>query len=299
MRFVSSFFFALGLLGCEPLPLGDTKPPALLTTEVSPEGRELALHFDEPVSQARSEIDRSQAAPLVEGARVKVELPQGLKPGTGHVWSAEVTDEGHNVTTVAGKFYAANLRPAGLRLNEIRVAGSGTHTDMVELRVEVAGSLGGWTIEAWSSPEARQRLVLPDNDVEAGDHIVIRYKPPQETSDAAPGTREYWQTDGKGLPGTKGLILIRQRPDGPALDGLLYSKIPGEARGIASAAGWPDRTEMDPSGCTATRTWCRAEGAGAAWLVVATGSATPGAPNKLIAWEGPPSSRAVSSKTKG
>jgi len=270
-----------------------------METEVSADGQELALSFDESLGGAVSAVDHGVTQPTpVDGPRVKVPLPGGMKPGSGHVWTAEVSDEQTNVTSVGGKFYAPNPRPAGVRLNEVRVAGSGTHTDMVELRIEAGGSLGGWTIEAWSGPEARQRTVLPDVEVAAGDLIVVRYKAPDEASDTAPGARQFWQTEGKGLAGTKGLVLLRPHPDGKPTDGLLYSKKPGEGLPLATAAGWVG-PEFDPTGCTATRTWCRTDDAANPWIIVTSGSSTPGAANALTPWAGPPSSHGETPKTKG
>lgn len=299
MRIVS-LFLAAALAGCAPGSPQEAFPPRLMATEVSADGRELTLSFDEPLSRADSAIDETPPDRVpVADTKVRIPLPPGLKPGQGHVWSAAVADEDSNVTTVAGKFYPANPHPAALRLNEVRVAGSGTKTDLIELRVEASGSLGGWTLEVWSGPENRQRTVLPDVAAVAGELLVVRYKTPEEGSDSALGSREYWQAGAKGLSAAKGLILLRPAPDRTAVDGLLYSKKPGEAAPIAEAAGWPDREEFDPAACTATRTWCRTEGPEAKWIVVASGGATPGAPNKLTPWEGQPSNRAGTPKTKG
>ena len=169
MRYFS-FFLALTLLGCEPIPPGDTQPPRLVETVVSDKGGELSLVFDEPLAEAKAGGDFTpEAEATVDGGRVRVVLPADLKPGKGYRWTAEVQDAEHNLTSVTGRFYGPNDHPAGLRLNEVRIAGSGTHTDFVELAVVKAGSLGGWTIDVFSGPEARQRMVLPDKAVSAGD----------------------------------------------------------------------------------------------------------------------------------
>ena len=309
-----STIFGLFLTGCAPLPLFDTMPPQLVDTLVSPDGSELALDFDEPVTEAKAETDASAQAPTptVEGARVKVSLPRGLKPGRDYRWTAEVRDTGGNLTSVSGRFYGPNDHPASLRLSEIRVAGSGKHTDFVELKVLTGGSLGGWTVDAFSGPESRQRTALPDIDASSGDFVVIHYKPTgdpaeknesdsRETSggsDTEPTAWDFWQTDGKGLSAVKGLVALRSRPDGPITDALLYSQHQGEAADIADAAGWPDRQELDPDGCTATRTWCRTEEPAPVWMLVANGHATPGKPNRLTPWVAPTSIRSRSSKTR-
>jgi len=302
------------LMSCEPPPW-DRLPPRLLDTEVSSDGRELTLDFDEPVAEAVTGGNFTEKAPetSLEGSTVRVTLPENLKPGKGYRWEAEVKDSGNNLTSVTGRFYGPNDHPASLRLNEVRVAGSGNRTDLVELRVEVPGSLGGWTLEAYSTPEVRQRLIFPDVEVTRGQLVVVHYKPSgkpeekDETADPAasgglevePEAWDFWQPEGKGLPGTKGLLILRQNPDGVPVDGLLYSQRPGEAAGMAEAAGWSGRDELSPEGCTATRTWCRTDEPAPAWIITATGGTTPGKPNKLTAWAGPTSSRSTTPKTKG
>jgi|GEM_PF-3456011 hypothetical protein len=306
---------ALLLSGCQPGPPPDTDPPRLLDNMVSDSGAELELEFDEPLTQAAAGGDFTPQPPaaVVDGARVTVPLPANLKPGKGYKWTAEVTDTRNNLTSVAGRFYGPNAHPASLRLNEVRIAGSGAHTDMVELRAETSGNLGGWTLDAYSGPEARQRLVLPDREVEAGDLIVIHYRPtgnPAERdetegsdtsggSDTEPTAWDFWQPGGKGLSAVKGLIALRRAPTAAVADALLYSRQPGAGLPLAEAAGWVGRDELNPEACTATRTWSRTDSAPATWIVTANGGATPGKPNKLTPWAGPSASRKAAPKTKG
>lgn len=281
------------LAACTPGPRDD-RPPRLVGTEVSADGTELHLDFDEPVAEAVTGGNFSAGPPVtvVEGPQVKVEVPRGLQPGKGYRWSAEVQDAQSNLTSVAGQFYGPNDHPARLRLNEVRMAGSGTHTDFVELLAEAGGSLGGWTLDAWSGPEALQRVILPDVAVEAGDLVVVHYRP---GSDAAPGAREFWSADAKGLSATQGCLALRPRPRDPPNDTLAYAK--EEGKGLALAAGLNVvAQEVATTGATATRTWNRTDDG---WLLVANGCATPGAPNKLTPWPGPTSTRKGGTKTKG
>ena len=314
MRTFPFLIFALVLLGCEPLPPADNRPPRLVDTEVSESGTELALDFDEPLAEATATGNFS-AVPTarVEGERVKVPLPPNLKPGKDYRWSAEVKDAGRNLTSVAGRFYGPNDHPAQLRINEVRIAGSGIHTDLVELRVESPGSLGGWTVDAYAAPDSRQRLVLPDRAVEAGELVVVHYKPtgdPAEKdetvdsnasdgSDTDPSAWDFWQPEGKGLSAVKGLVALRPRPDSSPIDALLYSKAAGEGAPLAKSAGWSGRLELNPDGCTATRTWSRTNELPPTWIITANGGATPGKPNKLIPWSGPTSTPKTPSRTKG
>jgi hypothetical protein len=218
---------------------------------------------------------------------VAIPLPRTLKPGQPYRWSAEVADGSKNVTSLAGRFYGPNEHPAQLRLNEVRVAGSGAHPDFVEFRAEVGGSLGGWTVEVRSSTTAVQRFVLPDRPVETGDLVVVWAKAPSQ----ALGPRELVWEASKGLPGTRGVLILRQAPGKAPVDGLAWAVKSGEGLALAKASGWEASAEQNPGACTATRTWSRTDETPALWIVTTSGGATPGQPNKLIPWAGPTANR--------
>jgi hypothetical protein len=257
---------------------------------VSSETHELALEFDKPVNQIAMDGDINARSPRVDGSRVTVDLAPRLTPGKRYAWSAEVKDAGGNQTSVAGRFYGPNDHPALLRLNEVRVAGAGEHTDFVELKVERAGSLGGWTLDAYTAADARQRLVLPDKAVAKGELIVIRYREgPSDTK----GALEFRLPDGKGLSATKGLLVLRPEPAGSPTDGLLYSKTPGDGAPLGRSGGWTDSSELNPEACTSTRTWNRTEDG--SWFLSANGGATPGQPNTTTVWTSTPKKKPKSS----
>lgn len=297
------------LTACTPQALFDQRPPLLVAAQVSDSGDAIDLTFDEPLAEAVTGGDFGPEEPRAAvGSTAKVPLPPGLKPGRPYVWTAQVKDQGNNLTEVAGRFYGPNDHPATLQLNEVRVAGSGTKGDLVELRVTSPGSLGGWTLEAWSSPTAHQRWVFPDVDVEVEALVVVHYRPtgaqdevdevanPASSggAEARPEAWDFWPPEAKGLSAAKGIIALRPRPDQAPVDLLVYAKTTGQGLDLASSLGWTADHEYDPSVCTPTRTWCRSEDG---WMVVATGCATPGAPNRLITWEGPSSRRGSSRST--
>ena len=275
------FAVMLILSGCVPSPWQAT-PPQLLSAVVSAQTNGLALEFDKPVERVTVGGDVAKV-PVVTGKRVTVALAPQLTPGKRYGWSAEVNDSGGNQTSVAGRFYGPNDHAASLRLNEIRVSGSGDHTDFVELRAERAGSLGGWTVDVYAGPDARQRLVLPDTAVARGELLVVRYR--AGNSDTK-GAREFGQREGKGLSATKGLIVLRPEPGAAPSDGLLYAKTAGDGAPLAQAAGWSGTDELNPESCTPTRTWNRNEDGH--WFVSANGGATPGQPNSTTVWKPTP-----------
>lgn len=308
-------FVFLVLAGCTPVPPPDTQPPQLVSTQVSPADQQLKLEFDEPLATAKTDGDFGKTAPrgTVEGKQVVVELPSALVPGKSYHWAARVEDPNRNVTSVAGRFYGPNDHPARLRLNEVRIVGAGIHTDFVELRVEAPGSLGGWTLDAYTSAEARVRLVLPDRTVARGDFVVIHCKatgssgehdevtaPDQSAgADSDPSAWDFWVPHGKGLSAVKGVLVLRPSPHEAPIDALVYSQKPGEALAIAAALGWSTTDELDPASCTATRTWSRTEGPDARWMVTTNGGATPGKPNKTTPWAGTTSNQKRAPKSKG
>ncbi len=281
-----------GLAGCIP-SVWQTTPPQLIAAVVNADANELALEFDKPVAGAVVGGDVGPAAPRVQGQRVTAGLAPGLKAGGRYVWSAEVKDSAGNQTSVAGRFYGPNDHPASLRLNEVRVAGSGDHTDFVELKVAAAGSLGGWTLDAYTGPDARQRLVFPDVGVTEGELVVVRYR--EGVSDTR-GAREFRVPQPKGLSATKGLLALRPSPAEGPLDALLYSKVAGEAAALAATAGWTGRDELNPENCTATRTWNRT--AAGSWVLSANGGASPGQPNSTTVWSGPTPKKTAKPKAR-
>jgi len=302
---------ALGA-GCGGPPGVPDGPPLLVATSVDPAGPSLDLAFDEPVGQARAggDFQAGEVPVKVEGQTVKVPLPPRLTPGRRYHWTAEVQDSHLNLTTVGGRFFGPNDHPATLRLNEVRVAGSGTKADFVELRVEAPGSLGGWTLEVWSTPQAHTRKVFPDVAVEAGDLVVLHFKAGTDADEtgsraeaSGPETRadawDFWQEGAKGLPGTKGAAVLRPTPTQAPGDGLAWEVQAGGGSSLATSAGWTAGPVLDPRACTATRTWSRTDQTPPEWIVTEAGGATPGEPNCQTPWAGPTASPRPKTTTKG
>jgi hypothetical protein len=295
MRPLAVALTGLLLTSCFPIPAPDSRPPVLLDARVADDGGAVDLAFDEPVSTVEATGDvAADAAPTIAGSKVALPLPKTLEPGHPYHWSAEVADPARNVTSLAGRFYGPNDHPAQLRLNEVRIVGSADHPDFVELRAEAGGSLGGWTVEVRSSTSAVQKIVLPDRPVDPGDLVVVWAKAPGQ--DLGP-LDQVWEAS-KGLPGTRGAVVLREAPGKAPVDGLVWAAKTGEGRALAQASGWPTGAELTPAGCTATRTWSRTDDPSVPWILTATGGATPGHPNKLTPWGGPTSSRKAPPKTK-
>lgn len=296
MRHLVAFLGLAGVFGCGPAPVWDNRPPRLVDSGLAPGGRELVLEFDEPVVRAEAAAGPvppepgPPRAPVVDGRKVRVEVAGKLQAGQDYPWKAEVEDAGANTTAVGGRFYGPNSHPADLRLNEVRVSGSGPHPDFLELRADHGGSLGGWTVEYQEGAGKPRRLVLEDREVAPGTLVLLYLRKPADAKhpEAAAGAVVLLWPGDEGLSATRGRILLRPTPTAEPADSLEWPAGPA-AKGPA----------VDPAGATATRTWCRTETQPAAWMLVDTGSATPGGPNRLTPWEGQPSSRKSAPKSSG
>jgi len=295
-----------GLLACGTPPAWDDRPPRLVASDLSADGRELSLEFDEPVSRAEAVAGPPAApgaapgpAPAVENRRVRVPVPGGLEPGRDYRWTARVEDAGANTTEVAGRFYGPNDHPARLTINELRLTGSGPHPDFVELRADAGGSLGGWTVEYREAAGRTRRLVLEDREVSAGTLVLIYLKAPADAKkpETAPGAVVLvWPGDG-GFSAVRGCLVLRPSPSAEPSDGVTWAATAGQGTALAAeGSAW---REVDPRSSTATRTWCRTAAPEADWMLVTTGAATPGGPNRLSPWEGQPASRKPSPKSSG
>ena len=122
-------------------------------------------------------------------------------------------------------------------INEFTTQGSGSHPDLVEIRVLSDGNLAGACLYEGVPGNWDQRYVFPDVTVSADDYIVVHFKPqgiPEEVDelvrpdvsggyDAHPAAWDFWVTGGTGLSGNNGVITLCENPVGGIIDGVLYS----------------------------------------------------------------------------
>ena len=154
-----------------------------------------------------------------------------------HTIEAQVADEAGNHLRFLAHFHGLNALMPAMIINEFTTQGSGSHPDLVEIRVLTDGNLAGATLYEGTPTNWEQRYVFPDLDVVAGDYLVVHFRPeglPEEVDelvdrtasggfDATPEGWDFWVSGGSGLSGYNGAITLCENPLGGYLDAVLCS----------------------------------------------------------------------------
>lgn len=278
----------------------DVHPPQLLSvTAANP--HEVRLQFDQPVipdlEALRVDPAGNVAELLTHAGTLTVRFSEAMTPGTEYWIHAIVLDESENVTSVLVSAYGPNDRVPRLLINEFTCEGSKRHPDMTELAILEPGNLAGVTVYEGTPDDWDSRIVLPPIEVEAGEYVVIHWKPEgidveqNEVDDptlsggldATPRAWDVWVSEGDGLPNTTGCLTVCDSPKGHLIDTVLYSAkeydptCPNRgfyrARELAwfqlamAAEQWESSEDfvspecgIDPTDSTATRSICRMPG---------------------------------------
>jgi hypothetical protein len=217
-----------------------------------------------------------------------------MTAGREYTIEATAQDEQGNSLTFMANCYGFNSHKPEIIINEFTTQGSQTHPDMVELKVCLAGDMGGLTFYQGTPANWTDRFIFPSFQVKQGDLILLHFKPEKipeeinETSnklasgglDASANAYDFWIKDGKGLSGNNGVLTLYDQPCGKIIDGVLYSNRTSDsdelywgfgsentklrAIELKEAGGWntsfnhispEDGINPDPS--TATRSVCR------------------------------------------
>lgn len=298
------------------LPLGDARPPVLVTVNQIDAGL-LELGFNEEIAIVQDSFffqpKEIQVQPHVEGKQVKVGFSPHVKPGTACTLSGEAEDRAGNRLKFLVSFSGYNEHPARLQLYEVQPGKnssvSNPHRDYLEFLVLEDGNLGGVTVE-WASSVKSYQYQFPAAEVHAGECIVLHCAPegiPAEKDetgndcgisggvDANSSGRDFWTMAG-GLPDSTGVIAVRARETEPIYDGLFYADtdkagmIESKAFGgllklLADARVWPC-VRSEPAWedafvwkSSTSRALHRREGEAngtSAWFVGDAGSQSPG-----------------------
>ena len=302
---VSLILIALALAGCEPLSEGrdmmvpDLIPPMLLAVRTLSRSA-IEISFDEPVRLRAEELSLDPMLAVTsiqcEGSTAVIEA-EGQIPGTEYILALTAEDTNRNSIQAIARFYGFNPRVPELKINEFTTRGSSSHPDMVELRVNGDGNMGGVALYQGTPGNFEDRLVFPAFTVREGEFIVVHFKPeglPEEIDetgakdqsgglDASDTAFDFWVRDGSGISGNNGVISLYDRPGGRILDGVLYSNRTSwsddsylgfgtrdsmeRALELAAEQAW--LTELpqvrpedgiNPDGSTSTRSLCRVKG---------------------------------------
>jgi hypothetical protein len=301
------FSLMLILSGCFPFPdrnrnsYGDITPPVF--TGLSAESpTTVTFNFDEAVTPKpelfRLSDNLQLSSVTFAGSTVTVTTNASMLPGRRYNAEVHVTDNRANHSAIITSFYGYNDKVPDIVINEIRVNGSKSRPDAVELLVKSPGNTAGLTIYRGSSGFNESGLTLPPIKVAKGDYFVIHFRPEgleqeiDEVSDkTVSGGREsgdshydFWVKDGAGLSGTNGTVSLYTNPSGSLIDTIVYSNRNwkederygsfGTSRAynciteIFEQGGWQSETPglikpedcVSPDGSTSTRTICRSNG---------------------------------------
>jgi hypothetical protein len=299
-----AFAFALVCASCGPVPdprgaTVDLRPPAILAVRtVGP--REISLDFDEEarVAAAKVRISPGLAVAEVSGPATRVLVSAETQtPGRRYILEAEAEDSRGNRSSFMAEVYGFNPRVPRLLLNEFTPRGSGSHPDLVEIKVLTDGDMGGLVLYEGTPGSFDDRLVFPSFEVRKGDFLVVHFKPSGDASevdettdkttsggyDATDTAFDFWIPGGQGLGGNNGVLSVYERPGGALIDGALYSNrtsqsdedyggfgssnMRAQAEELVRDGGWRIAGErvtpedaLNPDGTTGTRSICRSSG---------------------------------------
>lgn len=232
---------------------------------------------------------------------------EGFDCGSSYVLYAVVQDARGNSLSFSSGFSGYNDNLPELVINEVRTEYSKPKLEFIELYVLEDGNLGGMVLEIYYNTRLNS-YTFPAVAVHQGDYIVLHMRTVEETedelegisdctaSDACASARDLWFPSEVKAVGKTGVILLRERENGALCDALLYAESsksywPQDAMKAAAQSAflsglWTDGSEPGDAvcsdKCTTTRTLSRqsyTEKGPAAWIVVATSCATPGAVN--------------------
>ena len=307
MRMALPILALAGLACCAPLPPvpflpnADVLPPAIEGLQMLSPTR-LEVVFDEEIRSATDPL-HSDSVPepelVVHNDTLLLDFPTPPSPEGEHWVETQVSDTARNNLRFAVSFYGLNSDLPAMIINEFTTQGSGSHPDIVEIRVLSEGNLAGACLYEGTPGNWKQRFVFPSTDVRSGDYIVVHFKPegvPEEINehhdrtssggrDATDGAWDYWLQDGTGLSGNNGVITLCENPMGGVIDAVVYSNRTSDSderyRGFGSrdvlervdevhalgawrAAGQQIAPEdaINPEPSTSTRSMARGSGAG-------------------------------------
>jgi hypothetical protein len=318
--FPALFPYLVLALSCSPdsaailMPAGDIRPPSILEAGQKASGC-FEILFDEAVHPVEGSFGfipaASSASPQVQGSRLAIAIVPAVEAGLRCFLSGEVEDDSGNSLRFVFEFVGYNDHPAKLRLDEVQTgknsSASNTHRDYIEFLAESSGSLGGIHVR-WASSTKAMEYIFPPCSVSTGEYIVLHCAPEGLVTevdekgtdltlsggvDSSSSGRDFWTSSG-GLPDETGLIVLREREESPAIDGLFYAaedksgeiesgKISAELESLVAAGIWA---------CSATPRWEDAllwkyssarpllrgtEGEKRGWRVGESGSQSPGA----------------------
>jgi len=226
------------------LDFGDLQAPNLLQHYMNSEGL-IRLEFDEAVFCADDMLycsegiylNLAQEIPQEGSTQILLEIDGTTNPGQAYSFELSVADASGNSLRMILPFYGQNPNPAKLLINELATKTSTKILDAIELYVQDAGNVGGFTVYLGSPETPDARFVFPAFEVSAGDYILLHMKIPESddlldelasktecsNSFACSTAWDFWHPDSPGLPDTSGVVCISENPLAEVSDYVFYS----------------------------------------------------------------------------
>jgi hypothetical protein len=272
------------LAGCAPLEdtvyfaEQDFTPPSVVSLAVTGPTTIVARFSEDTSAEAAyASPELGAVTARSDGPVVTFETEHAGEIGRAYQLEAVIADSAGNTMSFVETLYGFNPDIPEVLINEITTQGSGSHPDMVELRLTSGGNLGGLTLYAGAPGEHDGRIVFPSVELPAEAYVVVHFKPegiPEEidetTDPAASGgldatdtAWDFWVDGGTGISGNNGAVGLYEQPAGRLLDAFVYSNRTSDSderyRGfgskkalamvdrVAADGGWvPDGAGADP-----------------------------------------------------
>ncbi len=270
------------LVSCVPLPPisfldgADVAPPVVTGLRfLSP--LDLEVRFDEPVRLVSGPLHPdsvSVAQVEILDDRLVFRFDPAPSPEREHYVEAQVADAAGNNLRFVARFYGLNPMLPAMIINEFITKSSANHGEFVEIRILTDGNLAGAALYEGTPDDWDQRFVFPSVDVEAGDYVVVHFRPQgipeeiNETSDkgasggrnASPDAWDFWVRGGSGLSSNNGVLSLTENPLGGYISAVLYSNRTSDSD--ERYRGFGSRKVMDRADeITAAGAWAAAAGA--------------------------------------
>lgn len=264
----------------------DYKPPVLVST-ACPNPNTITLKFDEEINIRQLFVDAiEQHTYHCDNSQLTINLKQPLLLGRSVELEASITDKRGNSSRLTLPIWSINPHPASLLINEFSTKGTESNPDRVELLVTARGNLAGLTLYNGSGPTSEDRCVLPDQWVEEGTYLVVRF------SKSSKATGEFVSQRLGGLSSNNGCLALCLNPnwESTILDAVVWGNpqtstfegfgsenLMQQVKVLQKSHAWNSdlSTEsVDSTLTTSTRTFCRTTlcdtNSAADWYICAT-----------------------------
>ena len=226
---VAAVMAAGGLIGCTPLQdfaaSGgvDLEPPRFVSLAVV-DSRTVTVTLDKPAEPVEYGLSVTPSLGEIRsettGNELVISTELAAEPGAEYLVEATVEDASGNSLSFLARFFGHNERVPQLLINELNPRGTGNNPETVELIALSDGNLAGITLYNGTAGSWDSKLILPPEEVAAGDFLLAHFRPHAAEHETA---LNFWVPEGAGLPTNNGVVTLYTVPGGAILDAVIYS----------------------------------------------------------------------------